>query len=80
MLKITILLFTRIANITISPDYLDNDDDDSLDGNEGTEGQTIGLFSNHTKEGDYEVQESPVQKRVIHFFGERIDARNRMNV
>ena len=64
-------------------DYLendDNDDDDSFDENEGAEGPTIGLFSNHTGEGDYEVQEFPVQKRVIHFLGERIDARNRMNV
>ena len=61
-------------------DYLDNNDDNSLDGNEGTEVQTIGLFSNHFGEGDYEVQEFPVQKHVMHFLGKRIDARNRMNV
>ena len=54
--------------------------DDLLDGNGGTEGQRMGLFSNHNGEGDYGVEEFPVQKRVIHFLGKRIDARNRMNV
>ena len=40
----------------------------------------MGLFSNHSREGDYGVEEFPVQKHIIHFLGERIDARNRMNV
>jgi len=61
-------------------DFLDDNVDDSLDGNGDTEVHRTGLFSNHNGEGDYGVEEFPVKKRVIHFLGERIDARNRMNV
>ena len=60
-------------------EHIDNNVEDSLDGN-GTDGQRMGLFSNHSGEGDYEVEEFSVHKRIIHFLGERIDARNRMNV
>ena len=61
-------------------DFLDDNVDDSLDGNGDTEVHRTGLFSNHNGEGDYGVEEFPVKKRVIHFLGERIDARNRMNM
>jgi hypothetical protein len=61
-------------------DFLVDDVDDLLDGNGKAGGQRMGLFSNHNGEGNYGVEEFPVQKHVIHFLGERIDARNRMNV
>ena len=51
-----------------------------FNGDDGIDGHPVGLFSNHSGEGDYEVEKFLVQKRIIHFLGERIDAQNRMNV
>jgi hypothetical protein len=57
-------------------DYLDEEMESSINGNYEINGHPVGLFSNHSGEGNYEVEEFSVHKRIIHFLGERIDARN----
>jgi len=85
VVECNVVFVPLLSQITETPhfeqNYSDLPQDNFLgDHNVGNAGEINGLFRNHTGEGNYTVYEFSIQQNVMHFLGDRIDQRNRMNV